>query len=82
MQIKIQKWGKSAAIRLPSFVLQEAHLAIGDSVTLRIADNTMILKTSERQRYRLADLLAQCDLTAPEMEEINSWNRMPATGEF
>ena len=81
MQVRIQQWGNSAAIRLPSMVLKQMSLASGDVLVLDVSEETITLKPAKaRPRYRLADLMAQCDLTAPEPEELAAWNAMQPVG--
>ncbi|MDR0278536.1 MAG: AbrB/MazE/SpoVT family DNA-binding domain-containing protein [Paucimonas sp.] len=81
MQVRIQQWGNSAAIRLPSTVLKQMSLASGDVLVLDVSEETITLKpVKARPRYRLADLMAQCDLTAPEPEELAAWNAMQPVG--
>ena len=81
MQIKIQQWGNSAAIRLPSTVLKEMSLVSGDVLILDVSEEVITLKPAKaRPQYRLADLMAQCDLKAPEPEELAAWNSMSPVG--
>lgn len=81
MQIKIQQWGNSAAIRLPSTVLKEMSLVSGDVLILDVSEEVITLKPAKaRPQYRLADLMAQCDLKAPEPEELAVWNSMSPVG--
>lgn len=83
MEVKIQQWGNSAAIRLPSTVLKQMSLVSGDVLLLNV-DSTaeaMTLKpVKSKPRYHLADLMAQCDLNAPEPADMAAWNSMPAVG--
>lgn len=83
MEVKIQQWGNSAAIRLPSTVLKQMSLVSGDVLLLNVdsAAEAMTLKPAKaKPRYHLADLMAQCDLNAPEPAELAAWNSMPAVG--
>ncbi|MBM5459084.1 AbrB/MazE/SpoVT family DNA-binding domain-containing protein [Pseudomonas sp. P66] len=83
MEVKIQQWGNSAAIRLPSTVLKQMSLASGDVLLLNVdaAAEAMTLKPAKvKPRYQLADLMAQCDLNAAEPAELAAWNSMPAVG--
>lgn len=81
MQVRIQQWGNSAAIRLPSTVLKQMSLANGDVLVLDVSEEAITLKPAKaRPRYRLADLMAQCDLTASEPEELAAWNAMQPVG--
>ncbi|APC19504.1 PbsX family transcriptional regulator (plasmid) [Pseudomonas frederiksbergensis] len=83
MQVKIQQWGNSAAIRLPSAVLKQMSLVSGDVLVLDVdaATESLILKLAKaKPHYRLADLMAQCDLTAPEPADLAAWNAMQPVG--
>ncbi len=68
MKLNIQKWGNSAAIRLPATMLNQIGAEIGDSVEIdpeafRIA----------KPKYKLANLLAQCNKHAPPPSDITAW---------
>lgn len=81
MEVKIQQWGNSAAIRLPATVLKQMSLASGDVLVLDASADVMTLKPAQTKlRYRLADLMAQCDLTAPEPESLADWSSMQPVG--
>jgi antitoxin ChpS len=81
MQVKIQQWGNSAAIRLPATVLKQMSLVSGDLLSLDVSAEAMTLKpTKAKPHYRLADLMAQCDLTAPEPADLAAWNAMQPVG--
>ncbi|MFI8480437.1 AbrB/MazE/SpoVT family DNA-binding domain-containing protein [Pseudomonas sp. NPDC078700] len=81
MEVKIQQWGNSAAIRLPATVLKQMSLSSGDVLTLDASADVMTLKPAKTKlHYRLADLMAKCDLNAPEPVELSEWNSMTPTG--
>ena len=81
MQIKIQQWGNSAAIRLPAAVLKQMRLGVGSTLSLDTAGETMVLKpVRSKPKYTLEELMALCDLDAPEPEDIADWNAMPPVG--
>ncbi|MCF5708606.1 AbrB/MazE/SpoVT family DNA-binding domain-containing protein [Pseudomonas syringae] len=81
MEVKIQQWGNSAAIRLPANVLKQMSLVSGDVLVLDVSTEVMTLKPARAKlHYRLADLMAQCDLSASEPEELAEWNAMRPTG--
>ncbi|QXG37530.1 AbrB/MazE/SpoVT family DNA-binding domain-containing protein [Pseudomonas viridiflava] len=44
MEVKIQQWGNSAAIRLPANVLKQMSLVIGDVLVLDVSSEVMTLK--------------------------------------
>lgn len=81
MQVKIQQWGNSVGIRLPATVLKQMGLVSGDLLSLDVSAEAMTLKPLKvRPHYRLADLMEQCDLTAPEPEDLVAWRAMPPQG--
>lgn len=64
MQVRISKWGNSLAVRLPKQLADQLCLAEGQSVDLAVVDNTIKIEpqpSARIPRYKLADLLAQCD---------------------
>ncbi len=81
MEVKVQQWGNSAAIRLPATVLKLMNLVSGDVLKLDVSAEVMTLKPAKaKPHYQLADLMAQCDLSAPEPAELAAWNSMLPVG--
>ena len=75
MKLNIQKWGNSAAIRLPSAMLSQIGASIGDAVEVdpeafRVA----------KPKYKLDDLIAQCNIDANPPSEITDWENMAPVG--
>lgn len=68
MRLKIQKWGNSAAIRLPRELLLQIGAAIGDVVEI----DAKAFKLS-RPKYKLDDLIAMCDINAVNTSDIAAW---------
>ena len=56
MTATIQKWGNSLALRLPRAVAQQISVEDGDSVELKVDDDTLVIRPA-RKRYQLAALL-------------------------
>lgn len=82
MEVKIQQWGNSAAIRMPSALLKQMSLGVGDvlRVVSASADALTMKPAKAKPHYNLADLMAQCDLSAPEPAELAAWNQMQPVG--
>jgi antitoxin component of MazEF toxin-antitoxin module len=57
---KVAQWGHSAAVRLTTAALEEAHFHIDDPVEVVAADGEIIIRRA-RPRVRLEDLLARFD---------------------
>lgn len=72
MKLNIQKWGNSAAIRLPSSMLTQIGANIGDAVEV----DTTALKVA-KPKYKLADLLAEMPQGMPRYE---GWDEMQPIG--
>lgn len=72
MKLNIQKWGNSAAIRLPAAMLAQIGAGIGDSVeidpaTIRVA----------KPKYKLAALMAEMPGGLPMVED---WDTLQSVG--
>lgn len=71
MQVRISRWGNSLAVRLPKQLAKQLALSEGQTVDLSIVDDALKLapgSVTRIPRYRLEDLLAQCDPNdAPEL---------------
>ena len=56
MRVKIQKWGNSAAVRVPATALRDAGVQIGQSLEIHVEEGRLVLVPAAES---LADLLAQ-----------------------
>lgn len=75
MKLNIQKWGNSAAIRLPATMLSQIGAGIGDAVEVDPAAFRVA-----KPKYKLDDLLAQCDKNASPLADMTVWESMRPTG--
>ena len=59
MVTKVQKWGNSQGLRLSRRVLEDAHLAPGDTVDVAVQDGVIIVAPvrGPRGRVSLQDLV-------------------------
>lgn len=76
MKLNIQKWGNSAAVRLPSAVLAQMGAQIGDVFELEVSSNQAVLRVT-KPRYKLADLLAE---TPTPLPRVAGWDELSAVG--
>jgi antitoxin MazE len=44
MRVEVQKWGNSAAIRVPAPALKDAGMQVGQSLELRVEDGKLVLE--------------------------------------
>lgn len=56
MRVEVQKWGNSAAVRVPAPALKDAGMQVGQSLELRVEAGRLII---EPARESLEDLLAK-----------------------
>ena len=78
MHAKIQKWGNSLGVRIPKAFAEEARVAEGAIVDVKVVDGKIVLHPVARQ-YSLEDLLAgisednmhaEVDTSSPVGKEI------------
>ncbi len=79
MELSIQKWGNSAAVRLPTELLAMLKVSLGDKLSVNVRPDGVLLKAA-RPSYSLADMVAQCDTTAPEPADMAAWNNAKPVG--
>ena len=79
MELSIQKWGNSAAVRLPSALLEQLKVALGDKLAVDVRAEGVMLKPA-RHKYALEDLVAQCNPKAPMPADLAAWNEVAAVG--
>jgi len=58
MQVQIQKWGNSLALRIPKSFAAQIKIELGSFVDLLAVDGKLIAQPLEEQQYLLEQLLA------------------------
>ncbi len=55
----LQKWGNSAGIRVPKRIIEQAHLKVGEDLSLSIEGRSIILTPvkSGRRKFKLQEIL-------------------------
>lgn len=56
MEVEIQKWGNSAAVRLPALVLREAGISLGQTLELTIENGRLVF--APKKEFSLEELVA------------------------
>lgn len=79
MELSIQKWGNSAAVRLPTTLLAQLGVALGDSLRADLRSDGLLLRPA-RKAYKLDELMAQCDLKAAPPADAADWESSTPTG--
>jgi antitoxin MazE len=57
MRVAIKRWGNSAAVRIPTSVMQAAHLDLDQEVDVREEGGSIVMTPVQRPTYDLALLL-------------------------
>ena len=57
MRAKVQKWGNSLAVRIPTAFVKEAKLAYGSDIEISVEDGRIVILPAPRPQFRLEDLL-------------------------
>lgn len=76
----LRKVGGSVMLAVPPALLDLLQLGVGARVELRLEDGRLVVVPKPRPRYSLAELLAQCDETAPAADEDRAWIDAPPVG--
>lgn len=58
MKTKVQKWGNSLAVRIPSVYVKEVDLHSEDSVDITVSDGKILVSPVTPKKYDLKELLA------------------------
>ncbi len=65
--------GGSVMFAIPKPILEGLGLSPNTQVGLSVSDGRLIVEPHPRPRYTLAELMEQCDLSAPVTEETQAW---------
>ena len=69
----LRKVGGSIMLAVPPALLDLLHLQAGATVGIGVEGNRLIIEANPRPRYRLDDLLDQCDMTVDMSAEDRQW---------
>jgi antitoxin ChpS len=72
--------GGSVMMTIPKAALDLLGLGANDKVVLRVDDGRLVVEARARPRYALADLLAQCDISAEVADDLREWDAAEAVG--
>ena len=80
MEVVLRKYGNSTVAVLPPAVLKDLGLSAGQAMTLNTTDQGEIV-LARKSKYRLADLIAQCDRKAPPPADLALWDAAKPAGQ-
>jgi len=78
MELRIQKWGNSAAVRLPAMLLEQINAYIGGALDAEVRSDGVLL--TPVRKYSLDELIARCDAKAPFPADLDIWDRIKPAG--
>jgi antitoxin ChpS len=80
MELTLRKFGNSTALSFPPGLLRDLGLKAGQALTLGKTKDGLITLAPKR-RYTLAELVAQCDLTAAPPADMAIWDAARPVGQ-
>lgn len=69
----LRQIGGSVMLAVPPAILDRLHLRAGATVGIAVMDGHVVIAPQPCLRYRLDDLLAQCDASADRSDEDQAW---------
>jgi len=82
MRTTIRKIGNSAGTILPAAIREKLQLNEGDSVEIEVQGGQIVIKPCKvKPKYKLSDLVAQCDESAPYPDELRDWDEASFVGQ-
>lgn len=76
----LRNLGGSVVMTLPKKILDLVNLRSGSQVSIEVQNGKLIIEPKTKPRYKLAELMAQCDLSQPLSEEDKEWFDAPLVG--
>ena len=73
MEITIRKIGNSKGMVIPTQLLEQLNLDVGDKADLTTKNDRLIITPKGRSKYSLAELVAKCDQNAAMPQELIDW---------
>lgn len=78
MELRIQKWGNSAAVRLPAVLLEQINAGVGGTLDAEVRSDGVLLTPA--RKYSLDELIAQCDANAAFPADLDAWEKTTPMG--
>ncbi len=81
MHINLQQSSENAAIRLPAILLRQLQVGVGSRSSRDVLGQNLGPRVVRpKPCHTLESLMAQCDLSATEPEDMVEWNAMRPVG--
>ena len=76
MQVALQKWGNSLALRIPAGFARQIKLRQGDPLRLSLSENKLTIQAA-KPLYRAADLIR--NIKTNQMQHETDWGNSRGT---
>ena len=76
----LRKVGGSVMLAVPPAVLDLLQLQVGTVVGMSVDGERLVIEPQRRPRYRMAELLSQCDFSVEVSDEEREWAKAAPTG--
>ena len=82
MELVIRKIGNSTGLTLPTALLRDLGLSVGQVMSLnQTEDGALVLRVKPtRKKYTAKELNAMCDFNAPMPEDLVAWDKAKPVG--
>ncbi len=82
MELVIRKIGNSTGLTLPTALLRDLGLVVGQVMSLnKMEDGALVLRIkSTRKKYTAKELNDLCDFNAPMPEDLIAWDNVKPVG--
>jgi len=80
MQSTARKIGNSVGTIIPSVLSKKLGIKAGFLLNIEETKDGLLITTIKKPKYKLTDLLAKCDPTAPMPQELTDWDNSPPVG--
>ena len=78
---KLKKVGGSTMVAIPPAILEQLGLKAEAQVVMNVDGDRLVLERPKRPKYKLEELLAQCDPKAKRNPELEEWLNAPSAGQ-
>ena len=72
MEVRLQKWGNSMGIRIPSSLLKSLDLNLNDKIDIKEEENKIIISKSKKDKISLEELFK--DYNGGKLENDFEWD--------
>lgn len=79
METTLRQFGNSLGLVIPKVLRESLALTAGQTIVLEQTEAGLLLKPA-KQKYRLKDLIAQCDASAPMPADLAQWENAHKIG--